>query len=720
MSRSETPSGVALDARPDAPGRSAAPAATPSAPANVADAVLLVTEAADEGGAAALLPLDGDTPLARLAGQLVALGAQRVEVLAREPYRDAAAEALAGLGAEVRVRSSAGVREDALAVAELARAGAGGVVVAQGEVVASDGALAGLLDDPRIATGVLGRNVPPADPAVVPFRGARGRVLSTGSAYHEVDRPTGSFLGALKVGARDRDALAAAAERLAELLAPPLPDDWAAAAGRGAPGEDAATLLAVALVRTGTHVTNTDVRAFHWSRPRSPADAERAARELAAVDEDRLRLDSAVKATDGFFTTFFVSPYSKHMARWAARRGLTPNQVTTVSMGIGVAAAAAFATGERAWMVAGAVLLQLAFATDCVDGQLARYTRRFSTLGAWLDSVFDRGKEYVAFAGLAIGSARGFDDDVWTLAAAALMLQTVRHAFDFSFNAMDQQAVASAPTPPLERTSDADPTAAPAPQPKAPAAEPVPAGPRSPVRRLAATVLGWSRVLDAVSWSIWIKKMIVFPIGERFAVMSILAAVATPRAVFVTILAWGGVGATYALAGRFMRSALRPAASVERAATFLRTYRDDGLLATAVGRALGLRTPTGRLAWLVPGIVRAVEYGTLLALALASDEHAVPACFALLGALAFRHYDAVYRLRFQGVPPARWVRLAGLGWDGRLILAGAALAAGALAPVLYAAAIAIAAASAIDSAASWRRHARSDDPAAYGDDDEED
>ena len=35
----------------------------------------------------------------------------------------------------------------------------------------------------------------------------------------------------------------------------------------------------------------------------------------------------------------------------------------------------AFATGERWGLVAGAVLLQIAFTIDCVDGQLARYTR---------------------------------------------------------------------------------------------------------------------------------------------------------------------------------------------------------------------------------------------------------------------------------------------------------------------------------------------------------
>ena len=85
-------------------------------------------------------------------------------------------------------------------------------------------------------------------------------------------------------------------------------------------------------------------------------------------------------------------------------------------------------------MIAGAILLQLAFTFDCVDGQLARYTRTFTKLGAWLDSIFDRTKEYAVFAGLAIGASQS-GDDVWLLAGAALTLQTMRHSIDFSYPA---------------------------------------------------------------------------------------------------------------------------------------------------------------------------------------------------------------------------------------------------------------------------------------------
>ena len=117
-------------------------------------------------------------------------------------------------------------------------------------------------------------------------------------------------------------------------------------------------------------------------------------------------------------------------------------------------AAAGFATGERPGMVAGAVLLYFAFVLDCVDGQLARYTRQFSKLGAWLDSIFDRTKEYVVFAGLAIGASRT-GDPVWLLAGAALTLQTARHAVDFSYPALaapgDRRRAAAADRGPARR-----------------------------------------------------------------------------------------------------------------------------------------------------------------------------------------------------------------------------------------------------------------------------
>lgn len=74
----------------------------------------------------------------------------------------------------------------------------------------------------------------------------------------------------------------------------------------------------------------------------------------------------------------------------------------------------------------------------------------------------------------------------------------------------------------------------------------------------------------------------------------------------------------------------------------------------------------GALDWLVPPFFRAAEYCTVLVLAARSDvPHAVPAAFGLVSAVAYHHYDTVYRIRGgTGAPPQWLVRTIG-GHEGR-------------------------------------------------------
>ncbi|MYS41016.1 CDP-alcohol phosphatidyltransferase family protein, partial [Streptomyces sp. SID5998] len=88
------------------------------------------------------------------------------------------------------------------------------------------------------------------------------------------------------------------------------------------------------------------------------------------------------------------------------------------------------------------------------------------------------------------------------------------------------------------------------------------------------------------------------------------------------------------------------------------------LSAAAVARPL-----KGPLDWLVPPFFRAAEYGTVLALAAHAEVNgALPAAFGLVAAVAYHHYDTVYRIRGgAGAPPARLVRAIG-GQEGRTLL----------------------------------------------------
>ncbi len=782
--------------------------------AGVGAVVVLATAPGDGDGPAAGLPWEGTTVLRRLLDQLAALGAPGLHVVTRPRWAAAIGTALHGLGTPVQVVESDGPGEDLQRIAHVAAATHGAVVICQGDLVTQREALAGLLADPRVATGVLATGGRVGRPFAFKLHARRGRLLSAASPYHTVHRPNCAFLGVLKVADADRERLIAVAERLSEpaddppaawreeleikagtwrlawarilarraareaagLSAEPsdaevardereadvrtevdlAADDGADAFADGEPSgrlqpddvelapedlaelerrrraapDDVAALLVTGLVRDGAAVGLSHLRGLYWSRPLSAEGIARSRERIADFDEDAALRASAVKASDGFFTTFLVSPYSQYIARWCAERGFTPNQITVASLGVGAAAAASFATGRRDGRLAGAVLLQAAFTLDCVDGQTARYTRTFSKLGAWLDSVFDRSKEYLVFAGLATGASRR-GTPAWGLACAALTLQTARHAIDFSFPATQHQAIAARVQPPLGQPWDGE-------------GQPQPAWKRSPAERASAEAARARAaanpppppgpVLRAKRWwrrtgrdprVRWGKKVLMFPIGERFAAISATAAVRRPEATFVVLLTWGGIAGAYIVAGRSLHAIRRataagagPIAQDSEGARRLAAYRDDGALGQLLVRAVG-DGHASPLRWLIPPGLRVAEFAGVTALAASAGPEALPAAYALLCASAFHHYDVVYRLRQRDEEPPTWLTAVGLGWDGRL-LAVAALVALDLAPEgLWVLAAALGGLYATEAAASWAAFGRTQIASSYADEEED-
>jgi hypothetical protein len=97
----------------------------------------------------------------------------------------------------------------------------------------------------------------------------------------------------------------------------------------------------------------------------------------------------------------------------------------------------------------------------------------------------------------------------------------------------------------------------------------------------------------------------------------------------------------------------------------------------------------------------------------------VPAAFALLCAVTFRHYDIVYRLRNRGVTPPVWLDRAAGGWDGRLLAALALAVSGAVPAGLYAAAALLALAFLAESIVSWTTFGRTQQAPVYEDEEED-
>ncbi|MFC8537621.1 DUF5941 domain-containing protein [Streptomyces sp. NPDC057249] len=520
--------------------------------------------------------------------------------------------------------------------------------------------------------------------------------------------PAAAVPGALTAQAEARPALVGALRATTDAVGAGQPaSGTATVTDRTVPGR-----LAAAMEAEGTQVQRPELGSLVATVPADETARAAARTDVEAVDDEAVRLRSAVKARDGFFTTHFISPYSRYIARWCARRGLTPNQVTTASLLTALIAAGCAATGTRGGYVAAGILLLLSFVLDCTDGQLARYSLQYSTMGAWLDATFDRAKEYAYYAGLALGAARG-GDDVWALALGAMVLQSCRHVIDFSFNEANHDAVANS-----------SPTAA------------------------------LSDKLDSVGWTVWLRRMIVLPIGERWAMIAVLTAVTTPRIVFYALLAGCAFAACYTTAGRLLRSLTRKARRTDRAAQALADLADSGpvaqliaargpkaggswtapvvalvgtgaLIAAALQQPFGSRQTIiaaafyaicsgiavarplkGALDWLVPPVFRAAEYCTVLILAARSDlDGALPAAFGLVSAVAYHHYDTVYRIRGgTGAPPQWLVRTIG-GHEGRTlvvaVLAAALTGASGFTTALTVLAVAVAVIVLVESIRFW-------------------
>jgi phosphatidylglycerophosphate synthase len=90
-------------------------------------------------------------------------------------------------------------------------------------------------------------------------------------------------------------------------------------------------------------------------------------------------------------------------ATWVfARVGWSPNAVTAAFIVCGVAAGVVVAFGGLWTAVAGAVLIQAYLLFDCSDGELARWSRRTSVAGIYLDGIGHYLGEAALLTGLGI------------------------------------------------------------------------------------------------------------------------------------------------------------------------------------------------------------------------------------------------------------------------------------------------------------------------------
>ncbi|ABP52918.1 CDP-alcohol phosphatidyltransferase [Salinispora tropica CNB-440] len=561
---------------------------------------------------------------------------------------------------------------DLATLADLAESASGPVLVTGADLVAHTAVLRHLATSPAEPTVALVLAGPPV-PGRTVVREDRGQVVAAGSPEALDGEATGAFGGALRVDPANLPALAAAARAIAAEVVPV----GAAAAHDVVDDEPAVDRLFADLVARDAVTFAHRVRLLVARRV--AADDDRAAAEsaVAAVDADQAELRLSVKERDDFFTTFFVSTWSPSVTKVAARLRLSPTTVTMISVAFAVAAALLFGAGGRPALVAGAVLLYLGFVLDCVDGQLARYTRTFSAWGGWLDTMADRAKEFIVYAGLGYGATQAGFRYGWALAIAAMAVQTVRHMSDTWYGAMHDEAARRPRVTPGGGFGD----------------------------RLSAAS---NRVqADVGSVTYWLKRTVVFPIGERWALVALAAALFDQRVALFAVLTGMVLALGYTAALRLLRARSMRVGVLNTVDASL--HRDDGPLARALPTlrwpgplglavsavlvaavllafallaedslpqwtalvalgglllaAVGARAAHGgALDWLVPAALRAAEYLFAIAVGVLGG---VPAwlVFGYVFVLTLHHYDLTARLEKRKLAPP--LHDATLGWEGR-------------------------------------------------------
>ncbi|MGC4855465.1 DUF5941 domain-containing protein [Micromonospora sp. DT4] len=603
-----------------------------------------------------------------------------------EPLADRLAGQLRRAGA-AEVRFAANLDE----LAALADAAEGPLLITGTDLVAHTAVLRHLASSPVGPTVALVLADPPV-PGRTAVREERGQVVDAGPLDALAGDATGVFGGALRVGVDDLPSLAAAARATAVGARPvtaqvgpagdvsPLPA--AGGAGHDEPGS-AVDRLVAGLAALGTLIFAQRVRLLVAHRVEDAAGLVAAEAAVTAVDEDRAELRLSVKERDDFFSTYFVSTWSPYVVRLAARLRLTPTGVTVISVLFALAAAVLFGVGGRPALVGGAVLLYLGFVLDCVDGQLARYTRHFSAWGGWLDTMADRAKEYLVYAGLGFGVSHAGLGNGWALAIAAMTLQTVRHMTDTWYGVLHDEAARRPRTATGASGGIGD--------------------------RLNAAS---TRVqADTGSLSYWLKRTVVFPIGERWALIALTVALFNPLVSLVAVLVWGGLAFAYTGALRTLRARWMWVPVLDTVDATL--HRDDGplarrlpvvrpmgpltlaviaalgpaalLVAAGVGDApAGLRwavpvallvllagglgagaAHNGPLDWLVPAALRAAEYLFAIAVGVVGGAPGW-LIFGYVFVLTVHHYDLTARLEKRQVAPP--LHAATLGWEGRSVL----------------------------------------------------
>lgn len=514
-----------------------------------------------------------------------------------------------------------------LAWAQAARDAQDRLVLVDSTLRAEANALANLLDDPRVGTAVLlAHNA---------IEGANSEISVDDRGHVSDEGAPAATAGIMVVAHDDCAAFADALE----------------AAARSA--------------RTGpaSHQHPWDLALFVLAKtcpvdavPAAPFCASREGMELPTRSEHDRRLRAAVSDQDDVLARVALRPASRPLTAWAVARGIPPRRLTWVGCGLGVAAAATAAipaalglTGAAAMTanVIAALLLVMSGLSFLASGEAVRYLRRPEVRGQRLYSLSRRVVDVLTITAIA-WSAMALDAGAAVLGAATVAAIGVSGTL-----ASAGRIVAGAGTReywPLRWLATAVALML--------------LGPAWAL--IAASAVAVGSTVHGVLVATPQRTNAVFPVTTQQRFLT-APGVLMDAGVPVRLLSHVRIPGP-AVAPRWLVSLAVVSVVLGAAASW-----GGGLWPLALSTAVAvffmsqaLRAPLqGGWAWLAPATARLLEFSVVITAA--SYFVGSLGAVALIAATVLLTGEIADRWRLRRRPPAAWVPVAGLGFDGRML-----------------------------------------------------
>ena len=119
---------------------------------------------------------------------------------------------------------------------------------------------------------------------------------------------------------------------------------------------------------------------------------------------------------------------------------ISPNQVTALSLAVGIISAICFGYGTSSASILGGFLLIFCYTLDNCDGEIARIKNLSSNLGAKFDDIADWLVDSAFFVGLGYGVYTASSEKIWLwLGLAATFGATIDYFIDLFFHYKENQ-----------------------------------------------------------------------------------------------------------------------------------------------------------------------------------------------------------------------------------------------------------------------------------------